>query len=74
MPANSPTLRRAAARAGAAARHHHPNADADRADLAVERIAAYVERVVASAPPLTADQRDPLALLLRGAGGPDAAA
>lgn len=40
--------------------------DARRA-LAEEKIREFVERTVASAPPLTPDQRDRLALLLRGA-------
>jgi hypothetical protein len=35
--------------------------------LAEEKIKAYVEKVVAEAPPLTHEQRDRLALLLRGA-------
>jgi len=43
-----------------------------RRDYAAEKLAAYIERVVADAPPLTAGQRDRLALLLRS-GGSDAA-
>ncbi|MFC7925482.1 hypothetical protein [Microbacterium laevaniformans] len=35
-------------------------------DLAAEKIAAYVERVVAEAPPLTAIQRDRITMLLSG--------
>lgn len=43
--------------------------------LAAEKIAAYIAETVAAAPPLTAEQRDRLAGLLRhAAGGPDAAA
>ncbi len=38
-----------------------------RRNLAEEKIKAYVERTVASAPELTPEQRDRLALLLRGA-------
>lgn len=34
------------------------------------RLAAYVERTVAEAPPLTAEQRDRIALLLRGSDKP----
>ena len=41
-------------------------------DLAAAKIADYIERTVAAAPPLTAEQRDRLAALLRG-GGADAA-
>ncbi len=37
-----------------------------RADLAAAKIADYIERVVAEAPPLTAEQRDKLAVILRG--------
>ncbi len=35
-------------------------------DLKAARLAEYVRRVVAEAPPLTPDQRDRIALLLRG--------
>ncbi|MGI8701633.1 MAG: hypothetical protein ACR2JU_10600 [Nocardioidaceae bacterium] len=45
-------------------------------DLAAAKLAAYVERVVSNAPPLTIEQRDRIAALLsvaRGAGDPDAA-
>lgn len=41
-----------------------------RRNLRAERLADYIKRTVDAAPPLTADQRDRLALLLRG--GPDA--
>ncbi|MFC5140323.1 hypothetical protein ACFPK1_18935 [Actinomycetospora rhizophila] len=61
----APGPRKLAARAGAAAKHKHPDADELRSELAAERIAAYVEKVLASAPPLTNDQRDRLAVLLR---------
>ncbi len=36
-----------------------------RRDLAAERLAEHIERVVAAAPPLSREQRDRLALLLR---------
>lgn len=39
-----------------------------RRNLRAERLAAYIEKVVAEAPPLTAEQRDRLAVLLRGGG------
>ncbi len=43
-------------------------------DLAAERLAAHVERVVAQAPTLSVAQRDRIAALLRsGASGGDAA-
>lgn len=35
-----------------------------RRDLAAEKLAAYIEKVVSSAPPLTPDQRSRLAALL----------
>lgn len=41
-----------------------------RRNLRTERLADYIKRTVDAAPPLTADQRDRLAVLLRG--GPDA--
>lgn len=37
-----------------------------RRDLRAARLEAYVAEVVAAAPPLTADQRDRIAALLRG--------
>jgi hypothetical protein len=43
-----------------------------RRNLRAERLADYIRRTVDSAPPLSAEQRDRLALLLRG--GSDAAA
>ena len=66
MPASSPTLRRSTAKAGAAVRWHSPDAVEARRELTAERIAAYVQRVLADAPELTPEQRDRLALLLRG--------
>lgn len=67
MPAKSPELRVAVARAGGVARTEDPARIAEtRSALATARIAAYIERVVAAAPPLTDDQRSRLALLLAG--------
>jgi hypothetical protein len=43
-----------------------------RRNLKAERLAAYIQKAVDQAPPLTPEQRDRLALLLRG-GGPSAA-
>ena len=40
-----------------------------RANLAAEKLAEYVARVVAEAPPLTDAQRDRIAALLRPVGG-----
>jgi len=71
MPANSATLRVAVAKAGHAARKGDPERIAEtRRDLATERIASYVERVVAGAPQLTSQQLDRLAELLRPTAGP----
>ena len=66
MPARSPELRRAAAKAGAAVRWQGPEARDARRDLAAERIAAYVQRVLSDAPPLDPEQKARLCLLLHG--------
>jgi hypothetical protein len=63
MPKNSPSLRQAVARTGAGSRWGSDDEDARR-DLATEQIAAYVDRIVAAAPPLTAEQRNRLTSLL----------
>ncbi len=59
------------ARVGALTRSRQPD-DPDllaaRQDLRVARLADYITRTVDAAPPLTADQRDRLAALLRGGG------
>ncbi len=54
----------------AATRRHHPDADTSllERDLRAARAEAYIKRLVDGAPPLTPDQRDQLALLLRGGG------
>lgn len=57
------------ARVAATVRHHGADAPqvADlRRDLAAAKIAAYIEKVVAAAPPLTTAQVDELSLLFRG--------
>jgi hypothetical protein len=67
MPAKSPVLRHAVAVAGAEARTGNPERLAvARSALAAERIATYIERVVAEAPPLTSEQRLRLVGLLTG--------
>ena len=40
-----------------------------RRDLAAAKLDAYIQKVVAEAPPLTDEQRDRIAALLRPAGG-----
>ncbi len=66
----------ASAAASASRRPHDPSATAAvedaRRDYRYIAASEYVRDLVDAAPPLTADQRDQLALLLRGAGGPDA--
>jgi len=66
MP-GSPRYERA--RVAHAVRFHGPNASQTidaRRDLAAANLAAYITHVVDAAPPLTPEQRDRLALLLRG--------
>jgi hypothetical protein len=58
-----------------AANRYHPN-DRERIDdagreLAAAKIEEYVERVVAQAPPLTPEERDRIALALRGGESAD---
>ncbi|HEY8653909.1 MAG TPA: hypothetical protein VIL87_12610 [Dermatophilaceae bacterium] len=43
-----------------------PDLIAARENLKAERLKVYIAKVVAAAPPLSAEQRDRLALLLRG--------
>ena len=52
----------------AATKKHHPDADVSliRRDLRAARAEDYIRKLVATAPPLTASQRDVLAVLLRG--------
>lgn len=55
-------------KAAVSARWHGRDSDETRArrrDLAAAKLVAYVERVVAEAPPLTEEQLDRIALLLR---------
>jgi len=67
MAKASPERLRLRAQIGAATRHH-PDADTTdlRRELAAVKIADYIRSIVAEAPPLTQEQRDRLALLLRG--------
>ncbi len=52
----------------AATRRHHPDADTSllERDLRAARAEDYIKRVVDAAPPLTAAQRERIALALRG--------
>ncbi len=70
------TQRQQRARFAALRRHRgadDPEADRLAAEFKADRLADYIRRTVDAAPPLTAEQRDRLALLLRGGGGVDAA-
>jgi hypothetical protein len=61
----SPEQRRLRANLGAASRHRPEAVDELRRDLKASRAEDYIRRLVESAPPLTPEQRDRLALLLR---------
>jgi len=64
-----PQARARIARASRQYGRNSPEVAQARRDHAAEKIAAYVARVVADAPPLTTDQRDRIARLLTPAGG-----
>lgn len=66
MPAQaSESTRSLRARRAAARRWGHPAEALDR-DYAESKLADYIEQTLATAPPLTADQRQRLAVLLSG--------
>ncbi len=67
------TVERASA-AGFARAGNHQAADAARQRLKAIKAEDYIRKLVESAPPLTPEQRDRLALLLRGGAGSGAAA
>lgn len=52
-------------RLAAAVRHHPDQVEGRRRDLAEAKIADYIEKVLAQRPPLTNEQRNRLAELLR---------
>lgn len=66
MPSLDAERRTLQGRLANARRWNTPNADELARELAAVRIAAYVREVVDRAPPLTREQRDKIALLLRG--------
>jgi hypothetical protein len=68
LPESSVTIARAKL---AANKRHYPEANHDTLsrNLAEANLAAYITRVVDAAPPLTPEQRDKLAALLRPVGG-----
>lgn len=57
------------AKSAAARRWQTPDRETVERDYAAERIAAYVERVVEAAPPLTDQQRARITAILQGGGG-----
>lgn len=63
----TPNERTARARVAAAKRHHpsDPKTAQLMAEFKADRLALHIAHVVNSAPPLTAEQRDRLALLLQ---------
>ncbi len=69
MPSPNPQTRSTVARIAASARwgNTSPELDTERREYAAERLAAYIQKIVDAAPPLTHAQRDRLALLLKGA-------
>jgi hypothetical protein len=70
LPSANPQRRATTARIAAATRWGNPSPELEAAhrDLAAERLAEYVAKVVAAAPPLTPAQRDRIAALLRPVG------
>ncbi|BCW76268.1 hypothetical protein NicSoilB11_25930 [Arthrobacter sp. NicSoilB11] len=63
----STQIRTARARLAAATRHHPESSHEElRRDLKAANLAEYVRRVVSEAPPLTQEQADRIAGLLRG--------
>jgi hypothetical protein len=74
VPAHDPTVRVLSSKIAAIERHH-PDTDTGelRRDMRAAQLAEYISRVVAEAPPLTEDQRNRIAALLRSGGGQDAA-
>lgn len=66
MPAIDPTMRVLQSRHAAARRWHRPEADDLAREMAAAKLADYIRRTVDAAPTLTTEQRDRLALLLRG--------
>jgi hypothetical protein len=68
MPATDPGQRRLNAQHAADARWNRQTEDVldRRRQFKADQLEAHIKRVVDAAPPLTSEQRDRLALLLRG--------
>ena len=73
MPESGMIARSLQAQRAAAKRWNKPTEELDR-DYAAEKLADYISRTVDAAPPLTAEQRDRLAVLLNAGGGLNEAA
>lgn len=71
MPSKDPQERSLDAAFAAASRWGNlpPDIAVRKRDLKADKLAAHIARVVDTLPPLTAEQRDRLALLLRGDAG-----
>ncbi len=70
MPSSISPVQSLKGRVAVLHRDHDPNSTPvveARRDLAAAKIEQYIRRIVADAPPLTAEQRDRLATILRGA-------
>ena len=75
MPGTQATsLRSLQGRHAASKRWNGPASDDAAREYATARLADFIERTVSSAPPLTDEQRDRLALLLRPSSSGGAAA
>ena len=66
MPAIEAERRSLQAKHAAAVRWNKPNQGETARDLAAAKLADYIARVVAEAPPLTSEQRERIASLLMG--------
>lgn len=64
MPSHDPVRRALQAKTASAVRHGAANASDLHRDLAAMRIEDYIRKIVASAPPLTDEQKSRLAVLL----------
>ena len=64
----TPAQRQQRARIAALRRYHgdDPKVDAEATAFKTDRLADYIQKTVDAAPKLTTDQRDRLAMLLRG--------
>jgi len=67
---SAPTIFQARSRLGVAIRSGNKPAETEaRRDLAAAKIAQYIEKIVAEAPPLSPEQRTRLAGIIQGGAG-----